>query len=312
MLAILCAVFATASFSFNDAMIKMLGSSMPLHQIVLIRSSLALAIILLVIVPLEGGMSTLRTQRPVLHVLRGFSVVIANIAFFSGLIVLPIANATAIFFVSPLLITAFSAVFLNELVYFRRWLALAIGLAGVWMIAQPGSDSFQWAYVLPLVAAIGYATLNTITRGMGIRESAGAMAFYVQIVFLVVSGLGSIVIGGGSFSGYSHPTAKLLLGGWVVPSMHETMLLLITGVCTAVAGYLISQAYRLGESGLVSPFEYAALVLSLVWGYLFWQELPGASSAVGILLILLSGLFVALAETGRRRSMLMRVRNMLR
>ena len=309
-LAILCAICATAAFSLNDAIVKILSSNLPLHQIVFFRTLIALVIIMMVLVPFEGGISTLKTRRPLLHLIRGVAIVIANISFFSGLVVLPIANATAIFFVAPLMITSFSVVFLNEYVYIRRWLALAMGLGGVWMIVQPGSANFQWAYLLPIIAALGYAILNTITRGMGLRESAGAMAFYVQITFLVTSGTASIFLAGGEFAGNRHPSAEFLLRGWVVPGFGDAAMLLVSGTCTAVAGYLISQAYRHGEAGLVTPFEYTALVLSLVWGYLFWQELPAATAAIGIAMILGSGLFIAIVETRRRSPGEYRLRKM--
>ena len=295
-LGILCAIGASSAFSLNDALFKLLGGTYPLHQVVFIRSVVAILLILIVIVPVEGGISTLKTRQPALQIIRGCSLVIANIAFFSGLIVLPIANAMAVFFMAPFLVTIFSAVILHEKVNIRRWLALAVGLFGVFLIVRPGSTDFQWAYLLPFIAATAYATCNTIARGMGLSESAGSMAFFSQLTFLVASTSASLVLGTGHFSGHEHPSVEFLLRGWLMPDKLGWILILSTGLLNVVGGYLISHAYRYGESGIVTPFEYVALVLAICWGYLFWQEIPTIISATGICFILISGVFVAVAE----------------
>ena len=111
---ILCAFGACFFFSLNDVTMKMFSGKYPLYELTFFRSIVALTICLAIIIPLEGGYSNLRTNRPLLHFIRGSSVVVANIAFFSGIAVLPLAEATAIFFVSPLLITFFAAVFLGR------------------------------------------------------------------------------------------------------------------------------------------------------------------------------------------------------
>ncbi|MYH56796.1 MAG: DMT family transporter, partial [Boseongicola sp. SB0675_bin_26] len=167
-ISISCAILASVAFSLNDASVKWLSGDYPLHQLILMRSVVALLLTLSIVVPLEGGWSRLRTRRPVMHVLRGCCVVLANLAFFSGIAVIPLAEATAVFFVAPLLVTGFSALFLKERVGLRRWSALAVGFIGVLVIVQPGAVEFRWAMLLPILAAVGYATLHTMTRNMGL------------------------------------------------------------------------------------------------------------------------------------------------
>ena len=117
------ALIAVTCFSINDASIKFLSGDYALHQIVLIRSLLAFIVLLAVIVPLERGFGAFRTKRMGMHLLRGFCVVFANMTFFLGLSVLPLADAVAVFFISPLIITAMSVIFLGEKAGPRRWLA---------------------------------------------------------------------------------------------------------------------------------------------------------------------------------------------
>jgi drug/metabolite transporter (DMT)-like permease len=137
-LGILCVLAAGATFSTSDMLIKTLSGDYPLHQIVLIRAIVALVIILGVFMPLEGGYNNLRSKRWRLHMFRGLCVVVANMAFFVGIAVLPLGEATAIFFVAPLFITALSVPFLGERVGVRRWISVAVGLIGVVIIMRPG------------------------------------------------------------------------------------------------------------------------------------------------------------------------------
>ena len=130
---------------------------------------------------------------------------------------IPLAEATAIFFVAPLLITAFSAVFLKEPVGIRRWSALSIGFVGVIVIVRPGGLNFEWAFLLPLLAAVAYAALHTLTRNMGLSERASTMALYIQVTFIVVcTGMG-VAFGDGRYAGSGHPAIEFLLRAWHWP-----------------------------------------------------------------------------------------------
>lgn len=299
-LSILCVMGASLAFSLNDITVKYFTDSLPLHEVILFRSLFGMAFILFLFgrgVPLKTMFSTCRLSR---HILRGLSVVVANFAFFAGLAALPLAEASAIFFIAPLLITGFSAFFLGEYVGVWRWTALLVGLLGVLIIVKPGSAAFQWAVILPLLSAIAYATLHTITRSMGLAESPITMSLYIQLVFIVVClGMG-LMFGDGRFAGLGHPSAEFILRAWAWPSGRDVLLFVAAGFFSASGGYLISQAYRSSSAGLVAPFEYSTVILAVLWGYIFWQEVPGLSSAFGIFLIIASGVFVAIREFKRQ------------
>ena len=191
-------------------------------------------------------------------------------------------------------------VFLGEYVGIWRWTALLVGLLGVLIIVKPGSAAFQWAVILPLLSAIAYATLHTITRSMGLAESPITMSLYIQLVFIVVClGMG-LMFGDGRFAGLGHPSAEFILRAWAWPSGRDVLLFVAAGFFSASGGYLISQAYRSSSAGLVAPFEYSTVILAVLWGYIFWQEVPGLSSAFGIFLIIASGVFVAIREFKRQ------------
>jgi drug/metabolite transporter (DMT)-like permease len=290
----LCAAIAVVFFSINDVSIKFLSGGYALHQVVLIRSIIGLIVILAVIAPFTNGWAIARTKRLKMHMLRGLCVVFANMTFFLGLAAMPLADAVAIFFISPLVITVFSVIFLGETVGIRRWAAIAVGFVGVLIMMRPGTAAFQVASFLPLVAAFCYAGLHIITRRIGGTESAATMAFYIQIVFIAVCVAMGLVIGDGRFGNQSDPSLEFLLRAWSWPLPADYGLFVVIGVGVAVAGYLISQAYRVTEASFVAPFEYLALPLSVAWGILLFGEFPDFWDYVGMSLIFGSGLFTIL------------------
>lgn len=296
------AIIASVFFSVNDITVKFLSDDYALHQIILIRSSIGMIVLLAVFIPFEGGLSALRTKRLPIHILRGFLVVIANMSFFLALAVLPLADAVAIFFVSPLIITIFSVIFLGETVGPRRWIAVGMGLAGVIVMVRPGTGSFQLAALLPLVAALAYAGLQTITRKVGVTERAGALTFYIQVAFILVGSIMGLTVGDGRFGGTGDTSLDFLLHEWIWPSNGDWGLLVILGVSSTFAGYFISQAYRICEAGLAAPFEYTAMIYAIFWGFIIFGEWPDTTAWIGISLIVGGGLFMLWREAVANRA----------
>lgn len=288
----LCAMSAMFFFSLNDVLIKLLSGAYPLHEVVLARSLIGMAVFLVLIMPISGGLSILRTQRLGMHLLRGACVVFANTFFFMGLATMPLADAVAIFFVSPLLITIFSVIFLKEKVGPRRWTATLIGLIGVIIIVRPGTSAFQIASILPVFAAIGYALLHIITRRIGGTESAATMTFYIQLTFILVSASVGLTVGDGRFDTGDSAMLSFLLRTWVVPEVSHYWLLALLGGTSTFGGYFISLAYRQSEAAFVAPFEYVAMILAILFGYFVFGEIPDLASWIGMVLILASGLYM--------------------
>jgi len=249
------------------------------------------------IMPFAGGPRLLRTRRPVVHLIRGLCVVSANMCLFLGLAALPIADATAIFFVSPLVITVFSVIFLKEVVGPRRWAAIAVGFVGVLVIVKPGTSAFQLASLLPIVAAFLYATLHMLTRKIGGTESAPTMAFYIQLTFLIASSMIGLGLGDGRFAGSGHPSLEFLFRAWVWPPVGDYPILAMLGISGMLGGLFISQAYRLSEAAFAAPFEYVAMPMAIMWGVTVFGTWPDATAWIGIALIVGSGLYLVWRES---------------
>lgn len=295
-IAVISATIAVFFFSFNDMAIKFLSGGYALHQIVLLRSLIGMAVLLFLFLPFAGGFSALKTKRLGLHIVRGLCVAFANIAFFLGLSALPLAEGVAIFFVSPMLITIFSVIFLGEHVGPRRWAAIGIGFLGVLVVLRPGTEVFQYAALLPIAAAFGYAGLHMLTRYIGRTESTLALSFYIQVTFIAIGlGMGLFFHEGLPLQDPS-PAMAFLFHPWEWPNARDWMIIGAVGTSVAFAGFFISQAYRVAEAAVVAPFEYLAMPLAVIWGIVVFDEWPDVIALIGIVMILGAGLFIIWRE----------------
>lgn len=288
-------VIGMTTSSVMDATIKSLSGGYPLHEIVMVRSVVAI-LLTLVIVHYQGGLKLLNTPQIPFHLFRGVLIVIANMSFYLALSVLPLAETTALFFVSPLIITALSVPFLGEKVGWRRWFGVAIGFIGVLIIARPGAASFSYYSLLPIIAASAYASSQIAARKMGTSEKPSVMSFYIMLAFIVVSTVFLVVAGDGSFLGRFDPGVDFLFRPWVWPDNLDAGKMLLVGALVTVVGFMLNQAYSVADASVVAPFEYVALPLAAFWGYLFWDQLPDWQTGFGIFLIAFGGLYVFIRE----------------
>ncbi len=297
---ILCLIGAVAFLSVSDSIIKWLSPIYALHEIMLFRALFAMVVVL-GIVQLEGGLKTLKTRRPILHFFRGSLLVLANMFFFLGLATLPFAETVALFFVAPLFICLLSQPVLGEKVGLSRWIVILIGLIGVLVMVRPGAEVFALTSLLPILAALSYAIMQMMTRKLGMHERAGTLTFYIQLAFLLISSLIGLSIGDGRLDTMGNPTSEFLLRAWIWPLPDDLGLLALCGLIVAFGGYLLSQAYRLGQASAVAPFEYSSLPFALIIGYYLWGDWPDLTSFVGSGLIIFSGLLIVYLESRSRR-----------
>lgn len=304
--AIAFVLFGVLCISFNDMLIKQLSSGYPLHQIVFFRSFIGL-MISFVFLQFEGGWPALQTDRPLLHVFRGLLVVVANMSYFLALAVMPLADATALFFAAPLFITLLSIPLLGEKAGPLRLGAVVVGFLGVIIMQRPWETSqsigiSRIVLLLPVLAALTYALNQLMTRKLGAKAPASTLAIYIQGTFLVVSIGFYLVAGDGRFAqGTTNPSLEFLLRAWVWPATGDRWVLFGLGVNGALIGYSLSQAYRLADAATVAPFEYIGLPLAVFWGFMIFSDLPTWEVWTGIALILASGLFVFFRERSKAK-----------
>lgn len=258
-------------------------------------------VVVSIIIKLEGGFGILKTRRPGLHFLRGTMLVFANMFFFLGLASMPFAETVALFFTAPLFICLLSKPVLGESVGLSRWLVIVLGLIGVIIMLRPGAEVFRLTSLLPIAAALSYAAMQMMTSKLGMQEKASTLTFYIQLAFIVISSIIGLSIGDGRFNIANNETLDFLLRAWVWPDLEAFKLLALCGLMVSFGGYLLSQAYRLGQASIVAPFEYSSMPFALLVGYYLWGDWPDWISFAGSGLIIFSGLLIVFLENRASR-----------
>lgn len=262
--------------ALGDAVAKWLGESYAPVQIIFFRTLIAIPIIM-VIAHSNGGLRTLGTGRPWLHLLRGLIATAIMFSFILGLTLLPLAEVTAIAFAAPLFIALLSVPLLGERVEPLPLIAAFVGFAGVLIVVRPGAAGFQVGALVVLIAAICYALLMITARLYGGREHLWAMVFYVTLIPLIISAL-------------------LLPLSWKPPQLVHWLGFISAGVLGVGAMSFITLAFRHAPASIAAPFDYTAMVWAVLLGWLFWGELPDTWVYVGSAVIIASGLLVAFHE----------------
>lgn len=281
-----------AVFALQDVILKWLAGDYPLSQVMLTRSVTAVPI-MLVFVHLDGGLRTLFTPGTKAMIGRGLIMFVAYFAYYIALPALPLATTVALYFSAPLFITILSVVLLKENVGPRRWAALGLGFFGVALMLQPEGTGFEWAALLVLLSGFAYAFSMIAARVLGGKETGAALAFWGNAVFLLLSMVISATLGSGAYEGgATHPSLGFLLRGWVTPTLFDLSLMMATGVVAALGLTLLTQAYRIAEASVVTPFEYTAMVWSVIYGWIIWQDWPRILDWIGIAIIIGSGLYI--------------------
>jgi len=274
---IMLMIGGVASFAVMDATIKWLSSDFPVSQIVALRSWFGLPF-LFFLVFLEGGISTLKTRRPIPHLFRYLLVLGLSFSFFWVLSRMKLVDAIAITFAAPILIAALSVPILKEPVGLHRWSAILVGFIGILVILRPGAGVFQWAAVVALGSAAVYALLMITTRALKSTESTAALMFYPQFG-MAITGLFFVPF------------------YWQTPGLNELGLFAIAGAFGSIGILCLTNAFRLAPVATVSPFEYTALIWATILGYLLWQELPDKYTLLGTCIVIASGLYILYRET---------------
>jgi drug/metabolite transporter (DMT)-like permease len=279
---ILLMIGSTVFFSCSDVMTKFLSGTLPPAEIAWLRYT-TFALLVAALLFRNGGGTLLRSQNVKLQILRGFGMVGSTLMFTTALRFLPVADATAIYFISPILIMALSIPFLGEVVGWRRWSAALVGLIGVMIVIRPGTGAFGAAAFLPILSASSWAAAAIVTRKMSGRDHPlTTLAYSALVGFLVLSAIVPFV--------------------WVTPDWTGIGLGLCVGIVSTIGHWLVILAYRHASASGIAPFSYVQLIWAGVLGYLAFAALPDAWTILGACIIAASGLYTAYRERVRALS----------
>ncbi|WP_262300176.1 DMT family transporter [Microvirga sesbaniae] len=278
--AISLALLSTAFFAMGDVAAKVLTGTLPAIEVTWLRY----VVFCLVVIPtvfILRGPRAMHTPRLRLQVIRALAVAGSAVLFILGLGYLPVAEATAINFISPIFITALSIPLLGETVGIRRWAAAAMGFLGVMLVVQPGGSAFQTAALLPIGAALAWAVAAIATRLMSSERPEATLAWSAIIGLLALT----------AFVPFH----------WRTPAAGELGVAVLMGACSTMGHWLIILAYRKAAVSTIAPFSYTQLLFAGLLGFAVFGTVPGAMTLVGGLVIAASGLYTAHRERIRAR-----------
>jgi drug/metabolite transporter (DMT)-like permease len=272
-------LLATVFLGTSDATSKYLSATLPSIEIAWIRFLVFLLIMTPAMLP-GTRFYALPTRRAGLLVVRSTALLASAIFFISGLRFLPIAEASATSFVSPLFVTALSIFLLKESVGLRRWLATAAGLIGVLIVLRPGSSAFHPAAMFSIVSAFAWAVTLVLTRKMSGERALTMMAYAAIVGFAIMSALVPFV--------------------WVRPSWHDIFFGMVVGLASTTGQWLVVLAFRYAKASVLAPFSYTQLLWVTFLGVVVFGEVPSVWTMSGAAIIVASGLYTAHRERLRR------------
>ena len=260
----------------HDGLSKYLTQLYPVFLVVWARY-LAQVVLMLGMFAPRMGRRVFHTLRPWPQLLRGLSLVSVSIMFISGLRYIPLAEATAVIFLTPLMVTVASAL-LGERVSHSQWLAVGVGLLGVMIIVRPGGALFTPAVLLPFGAAISFTVYQLLTRRLSGTDHPVTSNFLSSLVgFLVMS--------------------VLVTFNWRTPSVHDAVLMASLGLM-AMSGHLVlTQAFRYASAASLAPFTYGQIVFSGIVGFIAFGHIPDVEAIAGMTVIIASGLCMAYVQS---------------
>jgi len=269
-------VSAATLFAMKDGFAKYLGGIYPVMQLLWVQYSLLLLIVLPTFV-VRHGWQSLWPSHIILQIARGMMSMLAVGLFYIAITEIPLADATALIFISPVVVTALSPILLHENVGIRRWLAVIVGFIGIIFIVQPGFQEFRLGTLASLGAGVIWAFFQIMTRFLAQQEIP-----LVTVLYTALIGAATMNI--------------LLPFYWVTPVLSDGVMLLLMAGFTSVGQALLIYAFVAAPAVVVAPFVYVTIIVATATGYIAFGDLPGLMTWVGITVIIASGIYIALRE----------------
>ena len=292
---ILFIMLAMLVFSAQDSIMKYIFSFVSLYEVYLIRTLVSLIVILLFL-KLTKKPIIFKTHYPLLTFCRVILFFFGFSFFYVSLTVLPLGTATALFFVTPFLITIFAKFFLKEQIGPRRWLAVIIGFMGVYVILSPDFDNFDFMSLTPILCAFCYSLSMIIIKLTSDNDNVYTQTFSFYIGAIFISVIFYFIIGDGQYNTINHPASQFIFREWFTDLENSILLMIATGFTASLAFVFVFSAYRIASPAVVSPFEYSILLWSSLSGWFFFNEIPNLKTIIGMLLIVFGGIYIFIRE----------------
>ena len=295
-------LIAMMVFSVQDGIMKHIYNFVSLYEIYLIRTVVSFVLILLFLIITKKPI-VFKSQYPLLTFTRVILFFFGFSSFYVSLTVLPLGTATALFFVTPFLITIFARIFLKEEIGLRRWSAVVVGFIGVYVTLNPDFSNFNYLSLLPILCALCYSLSMIIIKKTSDKDSVYTQTFTFYIGAIIISIIFYFIIGDGKYNVSDHPASQFIFREWFVDFNSNILLMTATGVTATLAFLFLFTAYSIASPAVVSPFEYSILFWSPLVGWLYFDEIPSLNTVIGILIIVSSGVYIFMREKAQNQSL---------
>ena len=259
------------AFSVMDLIVKW-SENYPVGEVLFFRGLFGM-ITIFFLIPREKYFNFYKTNRPMLHFKRCIAGLIAIVAIFIALRNLPLATVVSISFAAPIFTTILSIFFLSEKVGLYRWLAVIVGFIGILIISQPGFTSFNIYYIYPIIFCLGLSYVAIAIKKLSSTEPVWLIGFYFSFSIMIIS-----------FFTFHQ--------GWIIPKLLDLFLLSMVGILGGLANLWLTQSYKYSDVSLVTPIKYLALVFAILFGYIFWEEIPTIKTLMGAFLVIMSSVII--------------------
>ena len=291
-------LLAMLVFSVQDSIMKYIYNYASLYEVYVIRTLVSFTIILLFL-KIAKKPIIFKTQYPLLTSCRVVLFFFGFSSFYVSLTVLPLVTATALFFVTPFLITIFAKFFLKEQIGPRRWLAVIVGFLGVYIILNPDFSNFDYMSLTPILCAFCYSLSMIIIKLTSEKDNVYTQTFSFYFGAIIFSAIFYLIAGEGQYNNIDHPASQYIFREWFSNLESSLLLMIVTGFTASIAFIFIFTAYRIASPAVISPFEYSILVWSSLSGWFFFNEIPDLKTIVGIFLIVVGGIYIFVREKAK-------------
>ena len=262
-----------------DGLAKYLSVDLPVLQIVWARYFFTVVITLSFII-IFFRKQLVWTSKPKLQLFRGLILLCANMLFFYAISIISLTKALTLAFVAPLIVTALSPFILGEIVGYRRWLAVIIGFIGSLIVIRPGLIEFNLATLAALGTGFFYGIYLIITRKLHTADSP-------LLTLLITGVVGAIIL------------SAYMPFSWIEPNPNQWLFMFCIGLCASVGHFFLILSLKYADASKLAPFSYFEIVTNVIIGYYFFSDFPDIWTWVGLLIIIYSGIYIAIRERSR-------------
>ena len=298
---ILLILTAMLIFAVQDSLMKYIYNSVSLYEVYIIRTIVSFILVIIFLKILKKPI-VFKTHYPLLTLCRVILFFFGFSSFYIALTVMPLATATALFFVSPFLITIFAKIILKDQIGPRRWIAVIVGFIGVYIILNPNFDDFDYFSLTPILCAFCYSLSMIIIKKTSEKDNVYQQIFQFYIGAMIISIIFYFFIGDGRYNTIDNPAAQFIFREWFSDLEFSLIYMIVLGFTAAAAFLLVFSAYRIASPAVVSPFEYSILIWSTLSGWIFFNEVPTINTITGMFLIVFGGIYIFIREKIQEQS----------